>query len=303
MLRPRWMVRPSEEEEEPQNPLRDTRRGRRQGTVPKFEWMAVKGDDLHVGGIGKEWTDERGHVVHRDSMLVSRLDAATGAWHHERWHQRYEHLRRSTGFTYPGYLWLEAVAWSEVLGEWVYLPRTASTEPYDAALDLQRGADFFIRSRGGRRHETELEALHIFEKKAAGGKPDTAGALLRPFVHFARSVHAALMDAWRTLNERRSPVVLVPLVHKNEDKAASQGGDGSLTPPPPPRNALGFASFKFVQGTGDTLMAALMTEERGPGDARTYVTVVALDGQVVLEPTYFASAKFEGLEWLDVDQE
>eukprot|EP00118_Oscarella_pearsei_P008893 m.48006 g.48006 ORF g.48006 m.48006 type:complete len:403 (+) comp33851_c0_seq2:45-1253(+) len=60
---------------------------------------------------------------------------------------------------------------------------------------------------------------------------------------------------------------------------------------------VGFSSFKFVPGTEDSVIVALKSEE-DKGQIASYVTVFTVDGDILLEPTYIESNKYEGIEFL-----
>jgi len=115
----------------------------RSGKGFKCEWAAVKDDVMYVGGLGKEWTNSEGAVVSRDPQWVKTIDTEGRVQHHS-WVRVYEALREATGMTNPGYLIHEAVRFHPVSRRWYFLPRRASIEPYNDALDEKRGANFVI---------------------------------------------------------------------------------------------------------------------------------------------------------------
>ncbi|XP_038068417.1 soluble calcium-activated nucleotidase 1-like [Patiria miniata] len=59
----------------------------------------------------------------------------------------------------------------------------------------------------------------------------------------------------------------------------------------------GFSSFKFVPGTGDTVIVALKTEE-DRGKIATYYTVFNINGKTLVPDTKFADIKYEGIEFI-----
>ncbi|XP_061087326.1 soluble calcium-activated nucleotidase 1-like isoform X2 [Conger conger] len=61
--------------------------------------------------------------------------------------------------------------------------------------------------------------------------------------------------------------------------------------------ARGFSSFRFVPGTGDTLVLALKSEERD-GKTASYILAFTLDGRVLLPDTHIGHVKYEGLEFI-----
>jgi len=109
----------------------------------KCEWMTVKDDLLYVGGLGKEWTNEKGEVIGRAPQFVKTIDLE-GRIAHISWVHVYEALRVATGTSFPGYLIHEAVRFHPVQRRWYFLPRRVSTEPYVDTLDESRGSNVVI---------------------------------------------------------------------------------------------------------------------------------------------------------------
>jgi soluble calcium-activated nucleotidase 1 len=109
----------------------------------KSEWAAVKDGSLYVGSFGKEWSNEKGEFINNNPQWVKVIDRHGGVTHVD-WTRNYEALRRATGHSFPGYLFHEAAAWNPALQRWVFVPRRASTERYDAELDEVRGANLII---------------------------------------------------------------------------------------------------------------------------------------------------------------
>jgi soluble calcium-activated nucleotidase 1 len=109
----------------------------------KSEWAAVKDGSLYVGSFGKEWSNEKGEFINNNPQWVKVIDRHGGVTHVD-WTRNYEALRRATGHSFPGYLFHEAAAWNPALQRWVFVPRRASKERYDAELDEVRGANLLI---------------------------------------------------------------------------------------------------------------------------------------------------------------
>ena len=109
----------------------------------KAEWSTVKGDKLVVGGLGKEWTTQTGEIVNHDPMWVKEVSCDGGVRHLD-WRGHYEAVRASVGITWPGYMIHEAVCWSQVRREWVFLPRRMSTERYNDVTDERMGTNTMI---------------------------------------------------------------------------------------------------------------------------------------------------------------
>jgi soluble calcium-activated nucleotidase 1 len=109
----------------------------------KSEWAAVKDNLLYVGSFGKEWSNDKGEILNNNPQWVKIIDRH-GSITHVDWTRNYEALRKATGFSYPGYLFHEAAAWNPTLQRWVFVPRRASKERYDAEADEVRGTNIII---------------------------------------------------------------------------------------------------------------------------------------------------------------
>jgi len=114
-----------------------------QTKVFKSEWSTVKGDHLWVGGLGKEWTTPDGKILNTHPMFVKKI-SKNGEVEHIDWTSNYKAVREAVGIKAPGYMIHEAVAWSPVLGKWVFLPRRASHERYNDVEDERRGTNLMI---------------------------------------------------------------------------------------------------------------------------------------------------------------
>jgi soluble calcium-activated nucleotidase 1 len=55
-------------------------------------------------------------------------------------------MRAALGFSHPGYLLHETGIWNPFSRKWIFLPRRASKEPYDDALDEARGTNYLIEA-------------------------------------------------------------------------------------------------------------------------------------------------------------
>ena len=109
----------------------------------KAEWSTVKGDKLIVGGLGKEWTTQTGEIVNHDPMWVKEVSCDGGVRHLD-WRGHYEAVRASVGISWPGYMIHEAVCWSQVRREWVFLPRRMSGERYNDVTEERMGTNTMI---------------------------------------------------------------------------------------------------------------------------------------------------------------
>ena len=109
----------------------------------KCEWATVKDGLLYVGSFGKEFTDNKGAILHANNLWVVMV-GKDGTVTHADWRDRYTRMRDALGYTHPAYLLHETVVWSPFKGRWFVLPRRMSKEPYDDAADELRGANTII---------------------------------------------------------------------------------------------------------------------------------------------------------------
>ncbi|KAG5853642.1 hypothetical protein ANANG_G00028160 [Anguilla anguilla] len=123
----------------------------------KAEWLAVKDQQLYVGGLGKEWTTTTGEVVNDNPEWV-KVVGFHGDVHHLNWVPQYQALRSAAGISPPGYLIHEAAVWSAVQQRWYFLPRRASSERYDETADERRAANLLLSCSADFRRVTASRA-------------------------------------------------------------------------------------------------------------------------------------------------
>ncbi|XP_077022255.1 soluble calcium-activated nucleotidase 1 [Tamandua tetradactyla] len=139
------------------------------GTVGKgfkAEWLAVKDEQLYVGGLGKEWTTTTGEVLNENPEWV-KVVGRGGSVHHENWVSSYHALRTAAGIRAPGYLIHESACWSDTLQRWFFLPRRASHERYSEKEDERKGTNLLLSAAPdfgdiAVRHVGELVPTHGF---------------------------------------------------------------------------------------------------------------------------------------------
>eukprot|EP01083_Nonionella_stella_P076671 209049_1 len=193
----------------------------------KTEWATRKGARLYVGSFGKEYTGPGGKVLNRNNMWVTVIDGEGRVWH-EDWTEKYEKLRSAVSASFPGYLIIEAIEWSDVHARWFVLPRRVSSEAYDEVADERRGSNLVMSA------DENFDDIHVLKV-------------------------------------------------------------GTLRP------THGFSSFKFLPKSGDSLIAALKTEENeASGTQTTHLMVFQWpSGTVLLDETEIpGGVKFEGLAFL-----
>lgn len=108
------------------------------GKGMKWEWATVKDDQLYMGSMGKEYTNEAGEILNENNLWIGRLNAK-GQLSRENWKEKYNFVREALGAAAPGYLIHEAILWSEQMKKWVFLPRRISDQQYDENEDERKG--------------------------------------------------------------------------------------------------------------------------------------------------------------------
>ena len=105
----------------------------------KCEWAAARHGLLHVGGLGRAWTDKSGGGA-SDPPLWVKLIEPGGAVRHLNWSAPFSAMRAAAGGGGAGYLRHEAAVWDNATYRWLFLPRRASTEAWSHAADEEPGA-------------------------------------------------------------------------------------------------------------------------------------------------------------------
>ena len=106
----------------------------------KWEWASVKGNDLYLGSMGKEYTREDGSIANTNNLWISIINSR-GEIKHVDWQKQYTFVRKALGASPPGYCIHEAVLWSEHMKKWMFLPRRVSSDAYDENVDEKRGSN------------------------------------------------------------------------------------------------------------------------------------------------------------------
>ncbi|XP_030064486.1 soluble calcium-activated nucleotidase 1-like [Microcaecilia unicolor] len=130
------------------------------GTVAKgfkAEWLAVKDEQLYVGGWGKDWTSTTGEVLNQNPKWV-KVIGPKGDVYHKSWVSNYNALRSAASIEPPGYLVHESAAWSDILQRWFFLPRRASHEIYNDKDDERRGTNLLLQCT---QDFTDISVSHI----------------------------------------------------------------------------------------------------------------------------------------------
>jgi len=109
----------------------------------KWEWASVKGKDLYLGSMGKEYTREDGSIANTNNLWISIINPR-GEIRHVDWEKQYSFVREALGAAPPGYCIHEAVLWSEHMQKWMFLPRRISADAYDENIDEKKGSNKLV---------------------------------------------------------------------------------------------------------------------------------------------------------------
>lgn len=109
----------------------------------KHEWATVKDDELYMGSVGKEFTDNDGNVIGDSNLWVAAMDVH-GDVRREDWTSNFARVRDALDCKWPGYVVHEAIEWSAVRRQWFILPRRVSHEAYNDMLDEQKGSNKMV---------------------------------------------------------------------------------------------------------------------------------------------------------------
>ena len=241
---------------------------------------------LYVGGLGRAWPeppDERdeGYAprMHTDTpMWVKVLDG--GAVRHTNWAANYAAMREAANCTGEGYLSHEAALWDDASNRWLFMPRTnpnpdpnpnpsphTNPNPNLSPFTLPRW--LFMPRRASSEAWSEVEdeqrGANLMLWSHGGWNTGQGVQGLHPVqAHGGAHHHAAMRPQVRV--ER----VGGPLLRQR-----------------------GFSSVKLLPGT--EMLVALKTEEVR-GRFASYLTVLSLNGTVLMEDTHVKDVKYEGLE-------
>ena len=109
----------------------------------KIEWATQKDGTLFVGSFGKEYTNNKGEVLHSNNLWAVAYKA-DGTATHVNWKGNYDAMRSTLGYAHPGYMIHETVVWSPHFRKWFVFPRRLSREAYDDVLDEKKGGNTII---------------------------------------------------------------------------------------------------------------------------------------------------------------
>lgn len=109
----------------------------------KWEWASVKGKELYLGSMGKEYTRPDGSIANTNNLWIAMVDA-DGRVRRKDWSREYTFVRDVLGASAPGYVIHEAVLWSQHLKKWIFVPRRISNAKYDDNEDEKKGSNKLV---------------------------------------------------------------------------------------------------------------------------------------------------------------
>ena len=243
----------------------------------KIEWSTYKEDEdlLYFGSIGREYTNGNGTKIRKlDLMYICTLDKE-GRLRHIDWTERYIKIREVTATLFPGYLWIEAIEWSNIHRKWFIVPRYVSFEKYDSILTESRGCNLLIIAS---EDFSDIELVWIrFEKGHKKVKNDVVDRIDRNLLMVQRNGYKSLSDL--SAEELRSMSV------KQENMKTDMQYSNK-----------GFSSIRFLPNTNDTIIVGVRTQERDTEVVNSFLSVFDIDGNVYLQSKKIPGRKkYEGL--------
>ncbi|XP_073997428.1 apyrase-like [Rhodnius prolixus] len=130
----------------------------------KSEWATVKEEHLYVGSSGMEWITSDGKIDNLNAMWVKKVNRY-GKISNINWEKNYEALREALNAPYPGYIWNEAAAWSDIHGKWFFLPRKMSQSAYNSSADEKMGTNKLLSTKDFK----EITVIDVGQKNPERG--------------------------------------------------------------------------------------------------------------------------------------
>nr|BAM69097.1 putative apyrase [Lutzomyia ayacuchensis] len=108
----------------------------------KAEWATVKNDKIYVGSTGITFKDEKGNA-NTQSLWVKEITKDGSVTSHD-WSQKYKKIREAMKLPEQGFVWHEAVIWSQIRKEWIFLPRKCSHLAFTPSSEEASGCNLII---------------------------------------------------------------------------------------------------------------------------------------------------------------
>jgi len=127
----------------------------------KWEWATVKGDNLYIGSMGKEYTNPDGSIANTNNLWIAVVNPK-GEVTRKDWTPQYDVVRAALRAESPGYVIHEAVLWSEYMKKWVFAPRRVSSKAYDEVKDERMGNHHVVLVDEGFKKTEVVEIKYSF---------------------------------------------------------------------------------------------------------------------------------------------
>jgi len=98
---------------------------------------------LYGGGNGMKWVNEDGSINNTKQLIVRTMTTPDDVQHLD-WTDKYEALEAALGIDHPGFIAHEAVQYSAIRRQWVFLPRKVSNESFDASTYQKKGGKVLL---------------------------------------------------------------------------------------------------------------------------------------------------------------
>ena len=170
---------------------------------------------------------------------------------------------------FPGYLWIEAVEWSETHRKWFIAPRYVSFEKYDEKLTEHRGANLLMIASEDFRN---IELVWIeFDAVDVSHRDENRRRLLED-------------TGYKMMSDLNTAQLRGMSVKQENIKKHLQWSD------------LGFSSLAFVPNTNDSWLVGIRTNENNKQHMYSELTVFDVQGRVYLQSERAPLPhKYEGL--------
>lgn len=131
----------------------------------KWEWATVKDNTLYLGSMGKEYTLPDGTIANANNLWIAIVDPM-GRVKRLDWKHQYDFVKRALlgdEAASTGYVWHEAVAWSNHWNRWIFLPRRVSMDKYDEVADERKGGHsiLFVDEKFTVSTKVEVKFKHV----------------------------------------------------------------------------------------------------------------------------------------------
>eukprot|EP01084_Bolivina_argentea_P188680 324733_1 len=238
----------------------------------KVEWSTIKNDLLYIGSFGKEYTNTQGTIVKKlTTNYIVKYNITSNKLEYINWSNIYHKLRLKTGTLFPGYLWIEAIEWSQIHRKWFIAPRYVSFDKYDSKLTENKGCNLLIVA------SEDFEWIELVWIKFKG---------IKKRKEKERKLLNDMMDnsGYKSVNDLSGGELRSMSLKQENMKIYLQ------------HSSKGFSSIRFLPNTNDTVIIGIRTQENDKEVINSYLSIFDIDGNVYLESKRIPlKKKYEGL--------